>query len=218
MSISVGCHSSHSKIGEYCIFILAKECGYWLIIRRVWGILVSGVLCLVSVHRGSSTCMPSIHMSVVADVFVFLQVCVCVGTISCCYICIDWTVVRIGRRGSMSAYIIWRRVGGGVNLHGLECTCHNWGKVRVLINAFMCTYVIWVCPKVTGCAYIDGGELRVYLSISSTYSKLWEVGLDFWMFLCVYVELREVGGIPMQCMSALYVCYSVRILQLQGWC
>ena len=33
--------------------------------------------------------------------------------------------------------------------------------MRVLINAFMCTYVIRVCSKVTGCVYLVGGELRV---------------------------------------------------------
>ena len=66
-----------------------------------------------------------------------------------------------GLWGPMSAYIMLRV---GFNLHGLECVCHNWGKVRVLINGFMCTYVIWVCSKVTGCAYLVGGELRVHLS------------------------------------------------------
>ena len=104
--------------------------------------MLSGVLCLVSVRCGSSTCMPSVQMSVVAGVVLFVHV-VCVLSLTCYYICIDWTVVRIDRRGSMNPYIIWRRVG--VNLHRLECTSHNRGKVRVPINGLMCAYVIWVC-------------------------------------------------------------------------
>ena len=153
MSSAGICQRSHSKIGEYCVFILAKECGYCLIVRGVWGALVclivlGRVLRLVNVHRGSSACIPPVHMSVVVGVVL------CVGTLSCCSICFDWTVVRIDRRGSMSAYIMLTRVG--VNLHGLECMCQNWGKVRVHINGFMCTYVIWVCSK---CAYLAGGEI-----------------------------------------------------------
>ena len=30
--------------------------------------------------------------------------------------------------------------------------------MRVLINGFMCTYVIWVCSKVTGCTYLVAGS------------------------------------------------------------
>ena len=93
-------------------------------------------------------------MSVVAGVVLFVQV-VCIRTLSCCYICIDWTVVRIDKRGSMSAYIIWRRAG--VNLHMLECACRNLGKLQVLIHGFMCTFIIWVCLIVTRCAYLVGG-------------------------------------------------------------
>ena len=61
-------------------------------------------------------------------------------------LCFGWTVLRIDTRGSMSAF----------NLHGLECAYRNWGKVRVLINRFVCIYVIWVCSKVTRCAYLVG--------------------------------------------------------------
>ena len=71
---------------------------------------------------GSCACIPPVHMSVVAGVVLCVRV-VCVGTLSCCSICIDWTVARIDRRGSMSAYIMLKRVW--VNLHGLECMCHN---------------------------------------------------------------------------------------------
>ena len=123
-------------------------------------IVLGRVLCLVTARRGSSDCIPPVHMSVVVGVVLCVRV-VCVVTLSCCSICIDWTVVGIDRRGSISAYIMLR---AGVNLHGLECMCHNGGKVRVLINGFMCTYVIWVCSKVTGCAFLVGGELRVHLS------------------------------------------------------
>ena len=80
------------------------------------------MLCLVNLCRGSSACSPPVHMSVVVGVVLCVRV-VCVGTLSCCSICIDWTVVRIDRRGPMSTYIMLMRVR--VNLHGLECTCHN---------------------------------------------------------------------------------------------
>ena len=52
--------------------------------------VLSGVLCLVSVCPGSGACTPSVHMSVVAGVILFVQV-VCFGSPSCCDICIDWT-------------------------------------------------------------------------------------------------------------------------------
>ena len=77
---------------------------------------------MVNVRRGSSASIPPVHMSVVVGVVLCVRV-VCVGTLSCCSICFDRTVVRIDRRGSMSAYIMLKRVG--VNLHGLECMCHN---------------------------------------------------------------------------------------------
>ena len=48
------------------------------------------VLCFVNVRRGSSACIPLVHMSVVAGVVLFVLV-VCVGTLCCCSICIDWT-------------------------------------------------------------------------------------------------------------------------------
>ena len=53
----------------------------------------------------SEFCIPSVRMSVVTGVVMFVQV-VCVGTLSCSYICIDWTLERIHEPGSMSTYII----------------------------------------------------------------------------------------------------------------
>ena len=85
-------------------------------------IVLGRVLCLVNVSRGSSACIPPNHMSVVVGVVLCVRV-VCVETLSCCSLCFDWTVVGIDRRGSMSTYIMLKRVG--VNLHGLECMCHN---------------------------------------------------------------------------------------------
>ena len=76
----------------------------------------------MNVRRGSIACIPPVYMSVVVGVVLCVRV-VCVGTLSCCSISIDWTVVSIDRRGSISASIMLRRVG--VNLHGLECMCHN---------------------------------------------------------------------------------------------
>ena len=62
--------------------------------------------------------------------------------------CIDWSVVRIGRRESISVYIMLRRVG--VNLHGLECTCHNWGTVRILINGLLLLLLLLLLLKSVG--------------------------------------------------------------------
>ena len=66
--------------------------------------------CVCSVRCGTSACIHSAHMSVVAGVVLFVQV-VCVGTLSCGYICTDCIEVRIDKQGSVSAYIILRRVG-----------------------------------------------------------------------------------------------------------
>ena len=88
----------------------------------VYLIVLGRVLCLVTARGGSSACIPPVHMSVVVGVVLCVRV-VRVGTLSCCSICIDWTVVSIDRRGSISASIMLRRVG--VYLHGLECMCHN---------------------------------------------------------------------------------------------
>ena len=68
-------------------------------------IVLGRVLCLVNVRRGSSACIPPVHISVVVGVVLCVQL-LSVGTLSCCSICIDGTVVRIDRRGSMSAYIM----------------------------------------------------------------------------------------------------------------
>ena len=86
----------------------------------------SVVLCLVSVRRGSSACIPSVHVSLVAVVVLSVQV-ECVRTLSCCYICIDWTVVRIDKRGSISTYIIWMR--GGL-------ICMGWNVPAVIEGKF----------------------------------------------------------------------------------
>ena len=55
------------------------------------------MLCLVNVRRGSSAGILPVHMSVVVGVVLCVRV-VCVGTLSCCSICNDWTVVRIDSR------------------------------------------------------------------------------------------------------------------------
>ena len=131
------------------------------IIRGVWGTL-SRVLCLVSVRRGSSSsssivgalcrqsdrstsskmlawglCLHTIHP------YEFCRWCcsVCAGyvlepLVIAISACINWTVVRIDNRESMSAYIIWRRVGVDL-LNCFEMCCRNWGQVWVLINGFI---------------------------------------------------------------------------------
>ena len=73
-------------------------------------IVLGRVLCLVNEHRGSSACIPPVHMSVIVGVALCVRV-VCVGTLSCSSICLDWTVVRIDRRGSTGAYIMLKSVG-----------------------------------------------------------------------------------------------------------
>ena len=85
--------------------------------------------------------MPSVHMSVVPGVVLFMQA-VCVGTLSCCSVCIYWTVVRIDRRGSMSACCIL--YGGELGL-----ICMGWnvpaiiGKVGVLIKHLLCVPTLY---------------------------------------------------------------------------
>ena len=63
--------------------------------------------------------------------------------------------------------------------------------MRVLINGFMCTYIVWVCSKVTRCAYLVGRELRVGLTSERfCVSTLYRGRLG--VFLCLNMSVLYV--------------------------